>query len=416
MQVTPRTVSKPLNINPKKIVFYIIFFLAYCFSGILTMLDIFPYRMGLISLFVIPLIPLYGLKIDRVVIFYLLLTSVIFLSTWYNNIPLISLGFFLRIVLFSFLIYYLVQCYINSKNITTIIRISVIIGLIQLPVLIFQLNTYHWLPETITKGLNLVPLDYTFGTFNFKGDYSMTFFLIVLIIFLLFDKKRNYIIPYRFFVILWFTGTVFLAESDIAKAILLLVWGFYFISHLNRRIGAYLSIILILAMLIILATGSSVEFGNLTHKLTVEIQRVFNGEGLDIYLSGGYARGAALYYFFTNDLLLIGDGPSRYIDPITRIPLRGNFGHLFTFYAEVGLLGWLFSMLIFIQIAFQYQNGKIRLSWINFLTFVTLSILSFTSQVMNDISIVLIYCLISKTYLIPSISLSTSKQQMVITS
>ena len=133
------------------------------------------------------------------------------------------------------------------------------------------------------------------------------------------------------------------------------------------------------------------------------------GNTVEVYLAGGYARGSAIHYYLTNPILWLGDGPSRYVDPITRTFIRGNYGHIFSFYSEVGLIGWLLSMLIFFQIAFKPAKGFIRFNWITFLMFVAVSILSLTSQIMNDISLVLIYCLIAKTYLISPSKISGPK-------
>lgn len=391
---------KSLYFKPIKWVFYLIFSLAFLLSGFLTIIDVFPYRMGLATIFILPLFFFKGFKFDYVTVFYIPLTIVVIISAIYNNSTLLDLFLFLRVIIFSFLIYYLVKVFVTTNNIKSIIQLCVLVGMVQLPLVVFQILTYDWLPIRITSDLSYA--DYDFGTFNYKGDYSMTFFLILLVIFLLFDKKRNYIIRHRTFVVIWLTLTVFIANADIAKGIIIITWGFYFLIHLNRKIGIYLLIILAFGFALILASGFWSKVGeDLTNKVVLETQSLISGDRVNVYLSGGYARGAALYYFFTNDLLLVGDGPSKYVDPITRERIRGNVGHIFTFYSEVGLLGWLFSMIVFFQVAFKYQRGLIRVTWVNMLAFMSIFILSFTSQIMNDISVVLIYCLITKTNLIP---------------
>jgi hypothetical protein len=129
----------------------------------------------------------------------------------------------------------------------------------------------------------------------------------------------------------------------------------------------------------------------------------FNPERVELYFEGRYARGAALYYFFTNDILWLGDGPSRYSDPISGERLRGNMGHVYTFYTEVGLIGWILSILAYILIAFRPGRGMIRFNSSILLMFAAVFILGFTENIMNDISIVLFYCILSKTYLLPQI-------------
>lgn len=395
---------KPILIKPAKWVFYTVFTFAFVLSGVITMANVLPYRMGLVSLLVLPLFFLYGLKIDLVFILYVLLGTVVAISAVYNGSSFAQFALFLRILVFSYLIYYLVEVFVKKNNIASIMKLVTLVGMLQLPIVAVQTLTYNWLPASITIGMNLAEIDYDFGTFNFKGDYSMTFFLILLVAFLLFDKKRNYVIPHRLFVIGWLTATVLITNADIAKGALAIVWGVYFITHLNRRIGIYLLFFSIAIIGIMMASKVwSTIWEDLSYKVVSETQSLLNGDKVDVYLQGGYARGAAIYYFLNNDLLLVGDGPSKYIDPITKEQTRGNVGHIFTFYSEVGLLGWLISMMVFFQIAFTLSRGHIRITWTILIMFVLVFIMSFTSQIMNDISVMLIYCLIAKITLITPI-------------
>jgi hypothetical protein len=122
---------------------------------------------------------------------------------------------------------------------------------------------------------------------------------------------------------------------------------------------------------------------------------------MTFFLAGRYGRGAAVAYYLNREILWLGDGPSRYYDPLSRVRLLGNWGHAFGFYSEVGVFGWLFSVLFFLLIAFPGQDGKFRLRWVPVLLFLAIQALSFTTQIMNDISIVLAYCIFAKTYLVP---------------
>jgi hypothetical protein len=122
----------------------------------------------------------------------------------------------------------------------------------------------------------------------------------------------------------------------------------------------------------------------------------------DAFLSGNYARGAAVAYYINRGLSWFGDGPSKYYNVFTRRRIVGNTGHIFTFYSEVGLVGWLSSVLIFFLIAFPVRRGVLKISWVGAISFLSIQLLSFTTEVMNDISIVLVYCIMSKRYLVNS--------------
>jgi hypothetical protein len=390
----------PLIINPQKIIFYTIFLLVFCFSGIITMLDIVPYRMGVVSLLALPLIIISRPKVDNVLIVYGLLTLTILLSALSNRSSLLELALFMRILLFSYLIYYLVNKYISQDNIVKIFRFCIVIALIQLPIVLLQFATYDLLPAYLQAEISAT--DYDFGTFNFKGDSSMTFFLILIIIFLLFDQRRKYVVKKPIPIILWLSATVLITNAEMSKIILMLVWVVFLITHLNRKLTIYLMFTSLILLLSLYATG---QFERIINNQQMTVQGAIDGfdgdpDRVERYLRGGYSRGGAIYYYLNQDILWLGDGPTRYSNPIERVRLRGNVGHIFTFYSEVGLIGWFLSMLVFFCIAFNLKTGRLRLSLVPIVTFISIFLLSFTNQIMNDISVVMIFAIMSKSHLI----------------
>jgi hypothetical protein len=391
--------SSWLRVNPRQLIFYTVFFLVFCLSGLLTLVAPFPYRMGLVSALVIPLLFLYGLRVDQVSVVYLFLVLEITLSALDNGTPPADWLTFLRIPAFSFLMYYLVKVYVNPQNIVKILKICLFIAAIQLPIILLQWRFYGWLPPAWKQTVLLA--DFGFGTFNFKTDYAMVFFLTLLVTFLLFDRKRTYFVRHRLLLAFWLSLTVMIANAQILKIPLVLIWAVYLIRYL--RIKTIIQIGVALLFLLILVTLLS-EYGVLTETATTFVDRLAY-EGVqntpEAYLTGRYSRFGAFRYFFERGILWLGDGPSRYSNPFTRTLLRGNTGHAFTFYTEIGLVGWLLTVLIFFLIAFPLRDGRIKVSWQHLLFFMTINILSFTSQVMNDIAVMLMYCLMAKTYLIP---------------
>ena len=84
----------------------------------------------------------------------------------------------------------------------------------------------------------------------------------------------------------------------------------------------------------------------------------------------------------------------------------------FTYYSEVGIIGLLLSYAIFFLIAFPIRGESIRVRWVGALMFIMVLLLSFTTEILPNISIVLIYSIIAMTYLIPEQdSLSISVKQ-----
>jgi hypothetical protein len=389
-------------INPKRIVFYLVFFLVYCFSGLLTvltiMLGVFQYRMGLVSALVIPLLLIYGIKVSRVSAAYVLLAGVVFLSGLYNHSSLREIILFMRILGFSYLMYMLVETYVHPNNISRIIQLCVAIAVIQLPIVVLQQLLFDRLPARVKAAVHAV--DFDFGTFNFKCDATMAFFLTMIVIFLLFDRKRNYIIRRRWMVLFWLTLTVLITNAELVKLILASVWGVYLVRHLGFKtiiysIGILLFIVGTLAFLGILDE----IWSDFTYGLYGNTR--FDSSREEAFLSGDYGRGSAVAYYLSEGILWLGDGPSKYYQVFSQTMLRGNTGHAFTFYSEVGLLGLLASVLVFFLIAFPGRGWRMRVCLVGILSFVSIQMLSFTTENMNDIGVVLIYCIIAKSYLIP---------------
>jgi hypothetical protein len=405
-QLLSRRSRQYFVVHPTRIVFYILFFLVFCFSGLITMLDIVPYRMGVMALLVLPLVILYGIRPDRVSIAYMFLALVIGVSALYNGSSLSDTILFSRIIVFSYLTYYIVDRFVKPTNVERIIKLCVLIALIQLPVVLFQLSTYDWL--SVKWQEDIIAIDYDFGTFNYKGDSSMSFFLILLIAFLLFDDKRKYVIKHWPWVVIWLTATVFIANSDISKLILILIWLVYFVTHLKRRATIIIIVSGAFLLSILFTTGIGIEVKEvLQHKILRTAEGLKgNPAAVETYLSGGYSRGGAIYYYLNREILWLGDGPNRYSDPFSRERLRGNVGHIFTFYSEIGLFGWFLSMAIFFLIAFRPRGKYLRMTPYTILLFSSIFVLSFTNEIMNDISVVMIFVIMSKSYLIPSMKQS----------
>jgi len=266
--------------------------------------------------------------------------------------------------------------------------------MLQLPVVIFQQAVYFRLPESLTTGSSFA--DFDFGTFPFKADASMSFFLILNNIFLLFDS-RNKIIDKKFHfpITLWLTFTVIFAHSNMSKILLISIWLVYIVFRPSLK-----NVVSILAGAILIA-GILQLTNNLMPTLD-GFQMSFSTntrlKDVDNYLAGEAYRGGAISYYLENDLLLIGEGPGRFYDPITRTLIRGNVGHIFTFYSEVGALGLLISFLIFYFIAKEHVKRLSIAAWLYLFAMLAMGL---TVDVMNDASVFFAYCIFTSTNLIP---------------
>jgi hypothetical protein len=148
---------------------------------------------------------------------------------------------------------------------------------------------------------------------------------------------------------------------------------------------------------------SRVLLNNLRQKVQINALAT-DDERIQAFLEGRYYKGAAIAYYLQNDINWFGDGPSRYSDVINKTKTRGNFGHHFSFYSEVGIIAWIISLWILFIIAFDgLPRGKIKIKMVNMMIFLSLLILGFSVELMSNISYILISAIIAKTYLIPRV-------------
>ena len=150
----------------------------------------------------------------------------------------------------------------------------------------------------------------------------------------------------------------------------------------------------------------------ITEDITAFIDNLMPKGNINTYLDGGYSRVGAIKYLSSEGFTWLGAGPSAYFDPITRTLIRGNMGHSFTFFSEIGFLGWLSSLLVIFVISFA-SDSKIQISMMRILIFTSIIILSFTHEIMNDISVFLIFCIMLRINQIPTLNSAKNESTMI---
>lgn len=374
--------------------FYIIYVLLFCLGGFIAFFGIVPFRMVFVVPLALLLVPLYGLRLEPVTKVMACFSLVILISALINGSSARETLMFFRFILTPFAMYYLVQVAVKVYNIRKILNISLLLGMIQLPIVLLQRIFYDALsPLGVVE---VARIDFNFGTFYVKGDPALSMFLIGLILFLLFDTQNNYFVKNRYFKATWFTLTVFLAHSVLCHLLVIVIWGYF----LLRRFSIKNIIRLGLIGAVIIVTFAYFKYwdtwvGEIQPRLAqVNLQETSN---LDAFLIGSYSRSAAVLYYLSQPLKWWGDGPSKYYDPATRTYLLGNRGQMFTFYAEAGLIGLFMGYLIL----FSMTRNKLRTSSIMAIPyFVCMSALTITTSVMSDASIMLAYNIFLSTNLV----------------
>jgi len=236
----------------------------------------------------------------------------------------------------------------NSK----IERALKFLALIQLPIVIIQLLFYKQLMRLSAVAISFS--DFRFGTFYVKGDPIMSTFLILLIIYLLFVKRKISLSDSA--VVLTSIISTFIGSSRLSQMTLLLVVGYYFVLHSSAKQKAYS---LIAAGAIFFAFYLGGYGGDFGESFTNAYKQATLQEGTDIgrFKNGQYSRGGAILYFLDQDLKVIGDGPGKHTNALEGELSLGLNGAYFKAYAELGIIGLLF-LLIGIIIITREMIGK----------------------------------------------------------
>lgn len=129
-------------------------------------------------------------------------------------------------------------------------------------------------------------------------------------------------------------------------------------------------------------------FAEIKEQITLAyVQATFQESGnMEAFKSGKYSRNAAIFYYLSEPIKWFGDGPGEYYDVTSREHFLGNTGQIFTFYSEVGIIGLLISYFILFQMS-RISSNKIIAN----LYFFAIFMLSITSNILSDASIILAY-------------------------
>jgi hypothetical protein len=401
--------ERKISIQIVAVTFWSVFILSYLYlSRIIIVLTYDRLSLGMMVLFLCLVLLFLHQRIVKnipLIVVTVLLSIVAIISAWVNNVSWLSLIAFIRILIIAYLLYNLVWYYLDSREkVVQVLRLLFLIAVIQFPVIALQRYSYPFLPERLKYGNvtgELTVIDFGMGTFN--GDTSMAFALIGLVILLLFDHQVGALVRHKWLLVGWLTVTILFSNSQIHHFIILLVWTVYFLTNLrlsNLIIG--LSIIgFALIAIVLLSQSNLMNFPliqNTISKFSSVTEVLDKNITFEKFLSGSQARNEAIAYYVNQPLKWIGDGPGAVYDTATGERSVGGWGHVFTFYAEVGVLGWLLSVLIFFLIAFQIRwtrSGlKIQFSLVRILLFFTVNMVTLVKYPMGNSSMMFTYCVL----------------------
>ena len=197
----------------------------------------------------------------------------------------------------------------------------------------------------------MIPIDRLFGTFPLAGDHVLSFFLIMNIIFLFVSNNRfsffNYII------ILFSVFSILLMNSAISYLLLLFVCLYFLFKKLNKFI--LIPFIFFFLSLLLFFVGS---FDILTLLGKGSVAGIVDNASL--FESGTAGRFQSVYYLFSSDLLIAGNGPGSYFNPFSGgFQVNANFSQFIWFYYDLGIIGVmiLFSLILTYLKLFEISNS-----------------------------------------------------------
>jgi hypothetical protein len=234
------------------------------------------------------------------------------------------------------------------------------IASIQFPILLIQRNFYNPLINFNNSGQYIASYDFMFGSFLVKSDHSLGCFLLFAIIGLLFNINNvKLYVKNRIFIALYLSLTLFLAESNISKALLVTAWLVFFIHSIYNKIPKsffnkkFYFVFSLVILSLIAYNVRNIEF--ITSRLGGTIEQHYTIEKSKYFYEEKTAKRLQIIIVAVNllDTKYIGDGPYSYFDIRT-----GKFNNTFHFsqvlwsYFDLGLIG------LIIVLGFMYSLVK----------------------------------------------------------
>ena len=331
-------------------VFNILFIIYFFLMGSLQFFGLSATIFSYLSVFLVSLLFLLyflymrKLRINNFIKINLVFAVVIIISFLYNDSDIYGLIYYLGYVFIPIFIYLLVYRIKSEVNFEKLIRVVVIV---QIPVLLLQFifpNYIFYSTESISE------IDRMFGTFPLKSDHFVGFFMLSNIFFLMIKQSKS-VVDYVFLILSIIA--IILLNSMSSKVLLVLLIAYYLFVFSDLR----LKIILIFISFIFAISSYFIVVGNPSLlpdllKFT-DISRISEGDA---------TRFQTLYYFVSNKLMILGNGPASYFNPLVgEFTFNANFSQIIWSYYDLGIIGLFIVFLLPFSFYTMFQiNNKIK--------------------------------------------------------
>lgn len=385
------------------------FLFAFCFllSGTIAYSGLAPwYKLGYLpAILVITFIITLRVRVYYSYLFYFFTIISILLSSITNSVNFIDIALYLRYPVFFFLIMWIVDLYINIKNVRTILKAICFIAILQLPVVILQVSFKQYFAQTAAAPL--ATYDTAFGTFNFSTDYAMSYFLIFVVVLLLNCKAAKKLMPFSKIVFIISIVTILISGSETMKMMLIIV---IMTNYMNKNIFFFslLFITIVSSSILIIniniynpdILNDAYENNSSVKYVVDEMVSLFDDDNYKGVEIEGFSRPAVIKHALSQPITWVGTGPHSVYNPITRVRNLPTTDTFLITYFEIGFLGLLSIILLFYSTFFRLFSKKYTFSTFQIYTFSTFITLCFIVPIFPDIAVIMTTFIFLKIYVL----------------
>jgi hypothetical protein len=369
-----------------RISFWLFIIFNYLIGGALVVSGVFYYRPIMSVVFLTPLL-LLTKNIDRhILIAHILIVIYLIINGYLNDTNYIFILYAISIPVISFFIYTTVYNYVNKfvnddLSIRRHLNIFYVIAILQLPVIILQSMYSDIVINNIFEQIGFD--DVRFGTFYFKGDQVMSFFLSSVIITLI-SKKRS---AFQNIVLITSIMSIYLAGSKITQVVLIPILLYVIFNKYKLKSIVIVPIVISITLISMISTEAGRYAIYDLYGLYENITQGDSDYAVDNFYQGGYGRIEALNYLQNKGILILGFGSSTYFDMVEKRYILGLHGFYILNYAEIGIIGLLLYIKLILAIYKKKNYIEYNMYYFSIIIFISLGT---TINLFNNVALMMI--------------------------
>lgn len=352
-----------------RMVFFIQFWLVFMIGGTLQVIGVVTKTKLTIILSAISFLYFFvsafiNKRLRRPAVYFIAaaVAFIIVLSWQQNHCSTVDFLGSLLLIFIPLCFYFSTTQFIRFGQIKSLLKLCLVISVIQLPVMVLQRVFYQYIAALSHEGVPYI--DIAYGTFFFKDDHALGFFLLCLIVFVLFNKNTRFVVPYKLGFLAWWVLTIFATNSKLSGVLCVIILSSYIsqklfhLLKLNifRRNAFYVACTLVAFMTI--GIVAMVNTGLIKNDRLYEAYDRIESQ---IEREHPVPRYGPLVKFVVEPVSLLGKGLFSYYNPITKQwGIRGGHSQWYSIYYNFGVLGLIavFTLLLMMALKVDTLPGE----------------------------------------------------------